>query len=122
MATTEKRLNTRYALDIDATIITSSASIPARVLDISAGGLRIRSPEAVLPETEIVLSLEIEEDTLLSGSVQWTIEIGKKDGTPAFEVGIEANAFIFKDQKAIGHTDRETMLREILTRVGDKQI
>lgn len=116
MTTTEKRLSPRHPINIPATIITSTASIPARTLDISAGGIRVLSPVPVMPETDIALSLATGEETLLSGSILWTIE-AEQDGTRSFEVGIEADAFILREQEAIGRADREALVQEILSRV-----
>ena len=117
MTTTEKRLSTRHPIDIEATVITPSASIPARTLDICTGGIRVLSPEPLHPETDIAISLATREETLLSGSTLWAIEVDSKEGSPAFEVGIEVDAFILKEQEAIGHADREALVREIISRV-----
>jgi hypothetical protein len=118
MINTERRQIPRHLIDIEATIVTPTASIPVHALDISAGGIRVLSPDPVLPETDIVLSLATREETLLSGSVLWTIEIEPKETTPAFEMGIEAYALILNEQEAIGYADREALVREIVSRVG----
>ncbi len=121
MTTNERRLATRHPIDIEATIITPSASIAARALDICTGGIRVLSPEPVVPETDIALSIATREEILLSGAVQWSVEVEQTDGTPAFEVGIQADAFILKEQEAIGHADRVALVLEILSRVQKKQ-
>ncbi len=117
MMTPERRLTERHPIEIDAVIITPTASVPAQVVDIGAGGIRLISPEPILPETNIALSLATEEETLLSGTILWTLEIHVKNSSPVFEVGIEADAFFLKDQEAIGFSDKETVVREILSRV-----
>jgi hypothetical protein len=122
MTTTERRQSTRHPIDIKATIITPTASIPVTAMDICARGIRVLSPEPVPPETDIALSLDTREETLLSGSIIWTIEFKQEGAPPAFEVGIEADAFILKDQEAIGHTDRETFVQEILSRIQKSQV
>jgi hypothetical protein len=118
MTDTERRRIPRHPIDIEATVITPAASIPVHAIDISAGGIRILSPDPVLPETDIVLSLATREETLLSGSVLWTIEVEPKDTAPVFEMGIEAYALILNEQEAIGYADREALVREIVSRVG----
>jgi hypothetical protein len=121
MTNTERRRTPRHPIDIKATLITPTASVPAHVLDIGSGGIRVLSPDPVLPETDIVLSLATREQTLLSGSILWAIEVQDGDGAPAFEMGIEAEAFILKEQEAIGHADRESLVREIVSRVRREQ-
>lgn len=121
MATTERRLSTRHPINVEATIITPSSSIPARTVDICAGGIRVQSPAPVLPDTDIALSLNTREETLLSGFVLWAIEVAQNEGPPAFEMGIEAEAFILSEHQAIGHAERETLVQEILSRVREKQ-
>lgn len=115
--TTERRLDKRHPLGIDAVIITPSASVPVQTVDISTSGIRVTSPEPVLPETNIALSLATENETLLSGAVRWAIEFTGKDGVPGYEIGIDAHAFILKDREAIGFADREAMVGEIISRV-----
>ena len=115
--TEERRLAKRYPIGIDATLITPKASIPVHALDICAGGIRIESPEPVPPELNIALSLATEEETLLSGSILWTLEIKSEAGTPLYEIGIEADAFILRDQEAIGFADKVMLVSEILARV-----
>ena len=82
---------------------------------IGAGGIRVRSSDPVLPDTDIVLSLAAREEILLSGSVLWAITAGQS--STEFEMGIEAEALIFKEQEAIGHADREALVEEILSRI-----
>lgn len=120
MTITEKRLSIRHPIGIEATIITPTASIPVHALDISAGGIRVLSPEPVVPETDIALSLSTREETLLSGSILWAVEVQQPQGPPAFEVGIRADAFIIKEQEAIGSADREALVLEVLSRVRKK--
>ena len=117
MTTAERRCIERHLVKIDATIITPRASIPAKAVDISAGGIRVLSPEPVTPDTVVALSLATEDETLLSGYVLWAIEIQRDQNPPIFEMGIEAHAFILKEQEAICLADRETFVGEILQRV-----
>ncbi len=117
MNQTERRVLKRYPIKIDATIITPTRSVSVRTVDIGIGGIRVISPDPILPETDIALSLATREEILLSGSVLWTIEIQREETPPEFEMGIEADAFILKEQEAIGFADRETVVREIISRV-----
>lgn len=117
MTTAERRCIKRYPIAIDATIITPKASIPAKAVDISAGGIRILSPEPIPPDTVIALSLATDDETLLSGYILWVIEFQREEKPPVFEMGIEAHAFILEEQEAICLADRETLVGEILSRV-----
>jgi hypothetical protein len=113
----ERRRIKRHPIKIEATIITPKASIPAHAVDIGAGGIRVLSPEPIPPETVVALSMATEEETLLSGYILWAIEIQREEKPPVFELGIEAHAFILREQEAICLTDKETVVQEILARV-----
>ena len=113
----ERRSIKRYPIEVDATIITPQASIPARAVDISAGGIRVLSPEPVQPETVVALSLATEEETLLSGYILWVIEYQREENLPVYEMGIEAHAFILEEEEAICLTDRETIVEEVFSRI-----
>lgn len=115
--TMERRLDKRHQLGIDAVIITPTASVPVHTVDISTSGIRVTSPRPVLPETDIALSLATENETLLSGSVLWALEFTGNDGAPYYELGIDAHAFILRDREAIGFTDKEATVLEIISRV-----
>lgn len=117
MSSPDRRRRERTPIDIDATIITPLASYRGRALDISADGIRVVAPYPVPPDTDIALSLSTKSETLLSGVILWTIEVEREEMPPAFEMGIEAHGFILKEQEAIAPTDRETMIREILSRI-----
>jgi hypothetical protein len=117
MATTERRHLVRHAIDVDATIITPSASLPGRAVDISAGGIRVIATQPVPPDTVVALSLETTSETLLSGMILWTIEVHLDKQPVVYEMGIDAHGFILREQEAIAQADREAMVQEILSRI-----
>lgn len=117
MTNAERRRLKRHPIDVDATIITPSVSIPGRAVDICAGGIRVISPQPVQPDTLIALSLDTNSETLLSGMVLWATEVMLEETPVIYEMGIDAHGFILRDQEAIAQADRETMVQEILTRI-----
>jgi hypothetical protein len=115
--TAERRSIRRHPVNINATIITPNASIPARAVDISAGGIRVLSPEPIPPDTVVALSLNTNSETLLSGYILWVVEYQRENKPPLFEIGIESHAFILEEEEAICLADRETLIEEILSRI-----
>jgi hypothetical protein len=115
--TIERRLIERRPIRIDATIITPTASIAAVTVDISTDGIRITSPEPIFPETDVALSLATGEETLLSGTILWALEIKSKQDAPLYDVGIEVDSVILREHEAIGFVDKEAIVAEILSRI-----
>jgi hypothetical protein len=115
--TQERRLIKRHPIQIDATIITPTTSIKAVTVDISTAGIRVTSPEPILPETDIALSLSTGEETLLSGAILWALEINNKQGKPLYDIGIEVDSVILREHEAIGFADKEVLVTEILSRI-----
>jgi len=113
----ERRQQPRHEIHVPATIITPTKSIPGYALDISTDGIRLNLPESVLPETEIALSLDLDEKTLLSGTVKWAIETPSDETPLAYQVGIEVHSLILSDMEAIGFVERDKLVREIISRV-----
>ena len=114
----ERRHKKRHPIQIEATIITPTASISGVTVDISINGIRVTSPEPILPETDIALSLATGEETLLSGAILWALETKNKQDVPGYDVGIEIDSVILKDQEAIGFAEKEAIVEEILSRIG----
>lgn len=115
--TEEKRLAKRHPVQIDATIITPTAFVPVVTVDISTDGIRILSPDPILPETDVALSLTTGEETLLSGAILWVLETRDKQGVTLYDVGVEIDSIILNDRKAIGSEEKEAIISEILSRV-----
>ena len=113
----ERRRAKRHPIQIDATIITPADSIPVVTVDISTAGIRVTSPEPILPDTDVAISLATGEETLLSGAVLWALEIDSRADAPRYEVGIEIDSVILKEHEAIGFADREAIVAELLSRV-----
>ena len=112
----ERRLKMRHPIRIGAVIITPTASVAAVTVDISTDGIRILSPEPILPETDVALSLATGEETLLSGAVLWALEINGGQEKPSYDVGIEIDSVILRENEAIGFAGKEAIVTEILSR------
>jgi hypothetical protein len=116
MQNQDRRRRCRRKIGIHATIITPSVTIPVYVTDISIDGLRVESSEPILPETLIAVSLSLKEETLLTGQALWSLE-GERMGHRYYQVGIEIQGIILKDQDAIGFPLNETLVQEMISRV-----
>jgi hypothetical protein len=86
-------------------------------VDISTDGIRILSPDPILPETDIAISLATGEETLLSGTILWVLETNSKQEAPLYDVGVEIDSIILRERKAIGFAEKETIIAQILSRV-----
>jgi hypothetical protein len=113
----ERRHMPRYPLHLDALMITPEETLPVQLLDISACGIRLASPEGIPPETDVALSLITGEEILLSGTVLWAMENPPSENFPSYEVGVEAQAFILRDQEIMSVAGKWTAVRDILSRI-----
>jgi hypothetical protein len=119
--TLERRLKKRYPVQIDATVITPTASVEVVTVDISTDGLRITSPESILPERDVAISLATGEETLMSGTILWALEISERE-TPLYDVGIGIDSLISREREAIGFAEKEALVAEILSRIQRTEI
>jgi hypothetical protein len=116
MRTRERRRHRRHKIGLHATLTTSTVTLPVYATDISVHGIHVTSPEPILPETAVTLSLDGEKDFLLSGQVLWTLEELER-GKRGFEVGIGVTAVILQKMRAIGFAEKGALINKLLSRV-----
>lgn len=121
MGNPDRRRRQRHKIGIHAIIITPSASIPVYATDISVDGIRVESSDPILPETVIAISLALNEETLLTGQVLWSLE-GKRLGHRYYQIGIEIESVITKDHVTMGFPPKDALVREILSRITQAQV
>lgn len=121
MENQDRRRRRRHKIGIHASIITPTATIPVYATDISIDGLRVESSDPILPETIIAISLSLNEETLLTGQVLWSLE-GRRMGHRYYQIGIEIHGVIIKDHESIGFPPKEALVREILSRMDQANV
>lgn len=111
----DRRRQRRYKIGLHGNIVSSTATIPVFATDISVNGLRVESTDLVIPETVVVVSLFLKEETLLTGQVLWSLE-SERMGQRFYQIGIEVHAIILREMEAIGFLQKEALVQEILSR------
>ena len=116
MSENNRRQFDRHPIDIPATVHLPNGSIAATALELSVDGLRIQSPKGLRPGTHCTISLHLERETMLHGTVIWVLD----DGTNVsmmYQMGIKVYAIVVPEIKAIGLPDQAEIIAEILDRI-----
>ncbi|MFC1816629.1 PilZ domain-containing protein [Thermodesulfobacteriota bacterium] len=113
---TERRKQPRHKLKVEAKVATPDGSISVIVTDISGEGVHLLSPKAIQSGTKVMVSLLIEDEASLSGSVAWILDSYIR-GQHVYQIGVEIEAVILPEINAIGFHEKAEMVQEILSRV-----
>jgi len=115
----ERRKAPRHSVHIEGRIITPEASTPIAVKEISVEGLRIESARTMGSGTNVAISLQLEEEVLLYGTVIWALDSGQKSHR-AYQIGIETYAIVIPEIKAIAFPEKAELVDNILQRIPKK--
>lgn len=114
MVETERRKHSRHDLRVEAKVTTADRSLPVVMTNISQDGVQVEC-ESVIPEgTEIVLSVQLAEETLLKGEVIWSLDTFV-DEKMVYLIGMEIEAIVLPEIQAIGLADKAGMVQEIIS-------
>ena len=118
MIDSERRKQPRHDLQIEAKVATPYESIPVTLTNISIDGVQLRSPKAISSGNKVVVSLDLDKETLLSGEVSWILET-YESGRIVYQIGVEIEAIVLPEIKAIALHNKAEMVSEILKRVAE---
>lgn len=112
----ERRRHPRHKTEVDAKIFVKNQEIPARMVDISEGGICINSEKPILPGTEVFIALKLDGSYAIQGIVVWTSYVYER-ADAHYRMGIEADCMILKDIKAMGFPERTELLARLLSEI-----
>ena len=117
----ERRKEYRHKICVDAHAITPDSSFEVIVTNISGGGLEIQGASIINPRTEIMITLQIQEEFVFHGTVIWTLG-DFVDNRWRYRVGIKTNAISFKDMSASSTKEKAELVQRILPQIKAKGI
>ncbi|MBW1902290.1 MAG: PilZ domain-containing protein [Deltaproteobacteria bacterium] len=91
----DRRKEYRHKICVDAQAITPKSSFEVLATNISGGGLEIQCPSIINPRTELMITLQLQEEFVFHGTVIWTLG-DFVDNRWLYRVGIKTNAISFK--------------------------
>jgi hypothetical protein len=114
MVEQERRKHPRHELRVKAKLVTADQSIPVIMTNIGEEGVQMEADTAVPEGTEVALSLQLAEETLLNGEVVWLLDT-YVDGKIICLIGMEIEAIVFPEIQAMGMSDNSQMVQEIIS-------
>jgi hypothetical protein len=96
MANRDRRKQPRHKIWINAKVITPDNSISAIATNLSVDGLGVLAPNPILPEANVNISLHLQEEIVLSGTVLWTVDIYAGWGI-IYQIGIRIDGIVRAD-------------------------
>lgn len=114
MVEQERRKHPRHELRVKAKLTTADQSIPVIMTNISEEGVQMEADTAVPEGTEVALSLQLAEETLLNGEVVWLLDT-YVDGKMIYLIGMEIEAIVLPEIQAMGMSDNSQMVQEIIS-------
>lgn len=114
MVEQERRKHPRHELRVKAKLATADQSIPVIMTNIGEEGVQMEADTAVPEGTEVALSLQLAEETLLNGEVVWLLDTYVDDKMICL-IGMEIEAIVFPEIQAMGMSDNSQMVQEIIS-------
>jgi len=115
----DRRKECRHKICIDAQAITPKSSFEVLATNISGGGLEIQCPAIINPRTELMITLQLQEEFGFHGTVIWTLG-DFVDKRWLYRVGIRTNAISFKDKSATSTKEKAELVQRILPQIKAK--
>jgi len=115
----DRRKECRHKICIDAQAITPKSSFEVFATNISGGGLEIQCSSIINPRTELMITLQLQEEFVFHGTVIWTLgDFVEKRWL--YRVGIRTNAISFKDMSATSTKEKVELVQRILPQIKAK--
>lgn len=111
-----RRLCSRYAIQVDAKISSSTIGFKAKAVDISLFGIRIESPRSIRPGESVFVLIDLEKRVEFRGRVMWALA-RYEPAKSAYMMGIDISSICYAHREAVGLTARSEILQEILYRI-----
>jgi len=96
MTNRDRRKQPRHKIWIDAKVITPDNSVSAVATNLSADGLGILALNPILPEANVNISLQLQEEIVFSGTVLWTVDLHAGGGV-IYQMGIRIDGIVSTD-------------------------
>jgi hypothetical protein len=121
MVEVERRKLPRYKIEVDVAVVTRGAvSFEATATEISGGGARIQAAKVILPDTQVAIFMQLQEEIELRGTVKWALD-SYEQGKPVYQMGIQTDVIVFPHKKAFDLSEQVELVQEILFQIKSKQ-
>jgi len=115
----DRRSEYRHKIRIDVSVITPDTSFWAVATNISGGGLEIQSASIINPKTNLMISFQLQEDFVFSGTVIWTLS-DFVNGQWVYRIGIKTDDIAFKNMFATSTEEKAELVKRILPQIKAK--
>jgi len=115
----DRRKEYRHKICVDAQAITPKSSFEVLATNISGCGLEIQCPSIINPRTELMITLQLQEEFVFHGTVIWTLG-DFVDNQWLYRVGIKTNTISFKDMSVTSTKEKAELVQRILPQIKAK--
>ena len=112
----DRRSEPRHPICIDVKVITPKSSFEAVATNISGGGLEIQVSSSINPKTNLMISLQLQEEFVFQGTVIWTLGNFVKNQW-VYRVGIKTDTIAFKNMSATSTKEKADLIQKILPQI-----
>lgn len=117
----DRRSEPRHSICIDVNVITPKSSFEAVATNISGGGLEIQVSSLINPKTNLIISMQLQEEFVFKGIVIWTL--GNCIGNQwSYRVGIKTETIAFKNMSATSPKEKADLVEKILPQIKAKGV
>ena len=118
MYSVNRRNGLRHKIWVEAGVYTRKEFFASAVAsEISANGIRIETAKAILPDTPVVILLQLPDDEVeLRGMVQWTLS-SPRQGISLYQMGVKTKALVSEEMKAVNASERSEFVQELLYKI-----
>jgi hypothetical protein len=97
-------------------IVSKSGWISAVACDISEAGVRLKSRDAISPDTNVSIRFKGQKESHFTGSVVWTATIPETNGF-RYYLGIEFKVIIFADDRIMEMPSKAEMVCKVIAEI-----
>ena len=112
----DRRSESRHNICIDVKVITPKSSFEAVATNISGGGLEIQVSSIINPKTNLMISLQLQEEFVFQGTVIWTLG-NFVTNRWVYRVGIKTDTIAFKNMSATSTKEKADLIQKILPQI-----
>lgn len=112
----DRRSEPRHSICIDVKVITPKSSFEAVATNISGGGLEIQGSSTINPKTNLMISMQLQEEFVFHGTVIWTLGNFVANQW-VYRVGVKTDTIAFKNMSAESAKEKADLIQKILPQI-----
>ncbi len=109
----ERRDHKRYSVNIQVVITADIGKATGIIVGTSLEGLRIKTPNMIPPDTDVVITFLSDDKIVLLAGIVWVID-RIEGGLPSYVAGLKINSVSVHDKELKGMAERTAFLQDLV--------